>query len=209
MRGAFLLIPTASALMLIAACSTATGGEPKPTKVTPSQDGSTSTLPHSGAPKVEDPMNAATLRMTQQDPCGTLTTEQVTQLRLSPQGQSDDAQSGPFCRWRNVDAGSSAGINFPTEVNFEGLSQIYKISKLERNADFFYEMPPIQGFPVIASSTSDARDLGTCPVQVGLTDRQVMYVGVTISREKRGQLEPCATAREVAGMALTTMKGGG
>lgn len=153
-------------------------------------------------------MNQTTLHKAEQDPCKVLTTTQVAQLNLAPDGRATDGQAGPFCRWKNADAGSSASINFPTKVNFEGLSQVYQLNKVEKNAEFFYPMRPIRGFPVVASSTADARDLGSCPVQVGLTDRDVMYVDVTVSREKRGRLEPCATARTVAGLMLDTMKSG-
>ncbi|MGH3622251.1 MAG: DUF3558 domain-containing protein [Sciscionella sp.] len=214
MRIRTLMAVATTALVFAAGCGTDTDGQAKPAgdapPVTGSSDGggSESTLPHSGAPKVQHPLDTATLTKAQQNPCSTLTNSQVNKLRLNPQGKLRQAEAGPLCRWSNVDAGSSVGVYFPTKVIFEGLSQIYEKNKREGNADFFYQMAPVQGFPVVASGAGDLRQQGDCPVQVGLTDRQVVFVEVFLSRAKRGQLEPCETARRVAGMVLTTMKGG-
>lgn len=199
-------------LALAAACGTATDGQAKPAGDGPSNPGSSqgsgsgSTLPHSGAPKVPNPLNSAILRNAQQDPCSTLTTTQVQKLRLNTRGEFKNAEAGPSCSWSNVEAGSSVLVYFLTKVVYQGLSQIYETKD---NTDFFYAMAPVQGFPVVASGSVDLRSSeGDCPVQVGVTDKQVMQVDVTVSRAKRGQLEPCETARQVAGMVLTTMKGG-
>jgi hypothetical protein len=197
---------SASLLVMLTGCSTPTGGQPQPAASTPD---SAATLPHSGAPKVRKPLDQTTLTRVQQNPCSTLTAAQVKMLRLSPKGTAEVAQAGPTCRWSNVDTGSAVQVYFLTKIVYDGLSQVYLTNKIKGRAKFFYEMADIGGFPVVASSPIDLRtSRGSCPVQVGLTDRQVMDVSVTVSRARLGRLEPCAAARDVAGMALSTMKSG-
>jgi hypothetical protein len=202
-----LILAPIAGVALLAGCAAPTTGEQtqQPSKMNSS---GTVSLPHSGAPKVLHPLDQAKLQTAQGNPCDTLTNAQTSTLRLITHGTYRDAEAGPFCGWSNTAAGSTASVYFPTKIIFEGLSQIYEKSKNEGRAKYFYPMSLIQGFPVVASSAADLRDLGGCTVQVGLTDRQVMYVGITVSRAKRGQLEPCAAARDVAGMALSTMKSG-
>lgn len=199
-----------TALGLLSACSSSTEGQARPTGgVTSAPNSAETKLPHSGAPRVANPLETNKLNPAQQNPCSTLTAAQLETLGLNRPGTKKDNQAGPSCRWSNTEAGSSVQIYFPTKVIYQGLSQLYESHKRYGGDDYFFAMPAVQGFPLLASATADSRDLGNCSVKVGLTDRQVVYVQLTTSYEKRGQLEPCATAREVAGMALTTMKGGG
>lgn len=210
MRARTAVAISVTALGLLSACSAATEGQARPTGAAASApDRPDGNLPHSGAPGVANPLDATKLEQAQRDPCSTLTAAQVMRLGLSQPGTKKDNQAGPSCRWSDTEAGSSVQMYFPTKVIYQGLSQLYESHKRYGGDDYFFAMPAVQGFPLLASATADSRDLGSCSVKVGLTDRQVVYVQLTTSYEKRGQLEPCATAREVAGMALTTMKGGG
>lgn len=206
-RGSAPLAIAVTALLLVG-CATAIGGQPEPAPSEEIEAKSDEQLPHSGAPKVLNPLDATKLRRAQQDPCSTLTGAQVSELGLDPKGQFENAEAGPLCDWSDIDAGSSASVYFPTEVIDEGLSRIYLTHNRDRLEDYFFLMPPVNGFPVLASAAVDSRDDGSCGVQVGLTDKHIAYVNVLLSRANRGQVEPCEKARDVAEMAVTTMKGG-
>lgn len=201
-----------AAVLALSACAAEQAGKAQPAggattesspSAAPGNGGSDASLPHSGAPKVANPLDVSEFL---NDPCRTLTRDQVVnELGLKPNGEKKDEPFGPRCRWGDPAKGSAADVFFLTGFD-EGLSQVYATRD---NAKVFYPMEPIGGYPMVVAMTADSRDLGSCVTNVGLSDKLSVQISARVSRERRGELKPCEDgARMVAELAITTMKRG-
>ncbi|RJQ83753.1 DUF3558 domain-containing protein [Amycolatopsis panacis] len=177
-----------------------------PASAAPVQASSAAALPHSGAPKVEHPLPASVLSG---PPCQeALTSDQLKQIfGMVPQGKPNTLPGiGPECRWSNIDSGAGLSVFYATQPH-HGLSGLYRNSKPQ--AKVWRVLPPIQGFPAIAFSTSDAqtsiRD-GLCQVSVGIADDLTVDLGLTPGDAKQGKVDPCVLSERVAGMVVTNLK---
>jgi hypothetical protein len=195
----------------VAGCTTTSVGEPTaaPTSGSstadspPSSTGNEDDLPSAGAPKVEDPLEISRF---EQDPCSTLTTDQIQNLNLPASGEEEEIPYGVGCTWRNSSTRGSASIGIINGTG-TGLSGAYAANE-EGKYSYFNPLPDIEGYPAVATDTHDRRSSGICIVLVGVTDQVAVQFSVRLSDANVGQKEPCEVAAEVAGMALQTMKDG-
>ena len=204
-----LLAASLLGLALISACTETSEGSPRAaTTATSSPDatnnGGDEDLPFAGAPKVDDPLDTSRY---EQDPCRSLTAEQAQGLNLPPAGTIDNnVNLGIGCEWFNEETRGAVNIVFIVD-DPRGLSPEYESHK-EGEFEVFDELPDIEGYPAIIRSTGDTRDLGQCPVVVGVADDMAFVTDVQLSRANIGQVDPCEIAVQVAGLALQTMKAG-
>lgn len=201
--------------LIVAGCTTTSEGEPSPATTTETGEVSTESstaptssdvddLPSDGAPKVDEPLDTTRF---QQDPCTVLTASQAQQeLNLSPQGEPEDVAYGNGCNWSNPQSRGLVSIEFLTG-NTRGLSALYAANE-RGEYPYFVEMPPVEGYPAVASDIEDRRPRGICIVAVGVTDELIFDVYLQLSQANVGKVEPCEMAARVAGLALRTMKAG-
>lgn len=206
--------PVAGLLCLVVTgCTPTSEGEPAPATTSEVSTANSTAppsseeddLPSDGAPKVDNPLDTTRF---QEDPCSTLTASQAEkELNLPPSGKPEDIALGKGCQWLNSNTRGMVRIGFLTG-NDRGLSGFYSANE-RGEYPYFSELPPIEGFPAIASDVEDRRPQGRCIVVVGVTDQLTVQVILQLSQANIGSREPCEFAAEVAGKALRTMKDGG
>ncbi|WP_409462448.1 DUF3558 domain-containing protein [Amycolatopsis sp. GA6-003] len=190
----------------LVACSGSGGKADPPRQSLPSSGSSSSDAqqPSSGAPKIANPLPAS---IVQGDPCKVLTDAQVKTLfsGASPAVQpSEDTGVAKQCRWSNPSRGSGIGVQLVYAWK-DGLGHVYA----KKNEGFFKELTPVQGYPVVAYGPSDDRSTGRCSVAVGIADDAAFEIDVKLANDQVGSsADPCQDAQHVAGLAVTTLKGG-
>ncbi|WP_370950264.1 DUF3558 domain-containing protein [Amycolatopsis sp. cg5] len=192
-------------LGLLVACGCSNGNL---TQSTPSVDssstqaGSTS-LPHSGAPKVVNPLPASVVSG---DPCtDTLNPEQLKRaIGATVQGKPDTLATGPTCDWGNLETGGHVGVGYTTRTR-QGLSGLYQNTKPQ--AIIWRELPLIQGFPAVAHVTPQGGLPDVfCAVDIGIADDLSVDVGIFLGGSKKGKVDPCGVAAQVADLVMTTLR---
>jgi hypothetical protein len=159
-------------------------------------------LPHSGAPKVTNPLPASVL---EGGPCTALDAGQVARaLGAAVAGRPVQDPTGPSCDWSNHETGGMIGVGFVTETH-QGLSGPYENTKPK--AVVWRELPPIQGFPAVAYVTPSggAPDL-FCAVSVGIADDLSFDASGFVSRERRGKVDPCDAVAQLADLVVTSLR---
>jgi hypothetical protein len=210
-RRTVLACAAALTVVSVAGCGSDTR-QGSPSGADPTQDSSstrtstsavTAALPHSGAPKVANPLPAPVFAG---DPCtDALTPEQVKlALGVNTPGTAGQSPLGRKCTWRNQANGSSAVVSYDTRTN-EGLSGSYR--NIKPHATIWRELPLIQGFPAVAAVTPDGGPPDEfCQVSVGLADNLAVDISVLLSDTKKGTADPCEGAARVADMAVTNLR---
>jgi Protein of unknown function (DUF3558) len=198
--------------LVLASCTTTSKGEATPATTTdvstthsssPSSGGEDN-LPSHGAPKVDVPLDTTRY---QQDPCSILTASQAKQeLNLPPSGTPEEIALGKGCEWFNPDTRGRVSVGLLTG-NPRGLSGLYDANQ-QGKYPYFLPLPPIEGYPAVASDVEDRRPMGICIVDVGVTDQLVLDVYLQLSQANVGHVEPCEMVAKVAGLAIRTMKEG-
>lgn len=194
--------------MLLAGCSgESTGGTGEPTtgQTVPSSPAN-SGLPHSGAPKVAEPIDAAAF---ESDACAILTQQQLKSVGMTlDDTESDpDFAAGPTCDWflSPVRAGSIHGALLT--ANPEGLSLTY--AKNDAGEWGLFKPTSIAGYPAVIVSRADDRKDGHCNLDIGIRDDLVFSIDVSASfDESPNRKDPCGAAKKLAPLAIETMKGG-
>lgn len=209
-----LVLTSLFGLVLVAGCTTASEGQPRPvdTTVAPtsgstsgSSGGEEDELPFAGAPKVDDPLETSRY---EQNPCASITAEQAQQeLNLPPTGQPmENVTLGVGCEWKNNDTRAYLHIVFVVD-DPRGLSPDYAVNE-DGGWDFFQELPEIEGYPAIARDRPDDRSRGYCTVAVGVADDMSFESTLQLRGSNIGEKDPCEMAAFAAGLAVQTMKEG-
>lgn len=164
-------------------------------------------LPHSGAPKVENPIDTTKW---ESNPCAVITAEQFSAAGFpSAEGEEDlnSAGGSHTCNWTWLDELSSATGRFAMDSIKDGLSHYY--ARNEAGAtEYFEPLTSIEGHPALVAMTEDPRETGECDVDVGLRDDAVYTIQMTADSDSRWYEDPCKAAQELATLAVQTMKGG-
>lgn len=168
-------------------------GNPTATPATPT-DARGRPLPHSGAPKVDQPVEITAYV---DAPCEALTPTQIDELKLPPFPYADSGPSdGPACMWKATDTGFSVKLTFITDDQ-AGLSGVY-----ERRDSYgtLTKLPHVQGYPLVAYGQAGERKRGTCNAFLGVRDDLRIELRV---QNPAGTKDPCSTTQRVAGMLVT------
>jgi hypothetical protein len=201
-----LLVLTVLAATTLVGCTTATAGNATPATDPPDSnqpETPAGELPTDGAPKVEDPLDTSRF---QEDPCLSLTADQIEELNLGGNGKPAESALGEACEWRNEATRGRVRIAF-FEKSPDGLSAEYRAEKDGKWA-YFEKLPPVDGLPAVARDITDDRKNGGCPVVVGVSDELTFEVDLQQSEANVGQSDPCEVAVDVAEMAVATMREG-
>lgn len=193
--------------LLTAGCSTASeaGNQAPPETPSASQSATTgddkaSTLPHSGAPAVNEPLPISALPP---DPCQTFTRAQVKEAlgEDAPQGERDDIETGPWCSWQDPDTGATISASFLVTTK-QGLSSLYRNAKPIAKA--WQEIPSVGGFPAVAFQL--AENEVSCSVHIGLANEYSLGVTVAPARETQG--DACTFSQRLAEIAVANLREG-
>jgi hypothetical protein len=199
------VLMAALSMALLSACTTATAGTPEaassahtstPSEPTSDEEG----LPSDGAPKVENPLDAARF---EQNPCELLTPDQAQQLNVPATGEQTEDSTGESCDWENSQTHGAARVWFASSDK-RGLSSVYREGKGVGWP--YFEPLDIDGRPAVAYHTKQKEPRDDCSVAVGLSDQLAFDVRVDLSDDNIDKKNPCEIAEQVAGMMLETMQ---
>ncbi|MCU1685453.1 MAG: hypothetical protein JWQ81_6192 [Amycolatopsis sp.] len=204
---------TATALVvgavLLSACSNSTvTGVANTPSAAPSDPSSSSNaaVPHSGAPKVQNPLPAKVLGGS---PCDTaFTAAQLTHFlgpTTPPKATTD--QLGTACLWQN-EAGNGSGLSvgYQTKVH-DGISLAYQT--VEPTASRWVVLDSVQGYPAIGyvSQHVDPSAKDNCVIVVGISDELAYSISLGLSDGAIAQhKDACLSGRDVADAMMTNMK---
>lgn len=197
-RATFLAAAAATTLLTMSACSDSSGGNAIPTAATQA--------PTSSAPgKTSDVTISNSLDTTAftGNACATLTTDQTTELTISPQGKPAD---GNGCTWKfgpNLEWSLQIFYVVPDAKN--GLQNLYDQKAAGWFDHGYFEPTSVEGYPAAFNNSTDFRPQGTCDLSVGVNEQTIMAVSV---HGKAGQ-NNCDAAGRVASAAVRTIKAGG
>lgn len=192
------------AVLLLAGCSDAEGGDPTgpgsgPTGAStpPSSDGG-----NSGAPSVSDPIDVSGL---EQDPCTALSSAQVNKLNLL-QGKPHTAESTgqPACEYEYND-GSGSRVLVTLNPDFtNGLGDIYaRKPELKQ-----FEPTEVSGYPAVYADPYGQTGNGTCQLHTGLTDQFVVTTFVQLTSSTSDFPKGCEVAELTTQTMIENLKGG-
>ncbi|MGW4057324.1 DUF3558 domain-containing protein [Amycolatopsis sp. NPDC004747] len=194
-------------LLLLAACTTSTPGNPLPSSSTtgqPSPSNAGDGVPGPGVPKVNTPIDTTYFK---QAPCDTLTAVQINEL-LGPDVTPKpdlNGPGGPGCSWSTPQV-SQAGVSvIYNNVDKVGLTAIYE--KKGTTFPFFLPMDPIEGYPLVAYGMLDERETrGRCAVALATSDHDIIDVSIAQSEDNIGKKDPCTAAHNVAAKVLGNLR---
>lgn len=193
-----------AALGLVASCSDATSDTPDPSGKPPASSAAAGGLPHSGAPKVNDPIDTKPFEA---DPCSVITQRELSKAGVPIEEVEPDKQhpAGPSCSWSGPIEWGQFDSAFLT-ANTEGLSAQYEAN--EAGKWVYFESLTVEGYPAVFNGDLDHRKSGKCTINVGVRDDLTFYLLLQADREGPYYKNPCAGAKKLAAMAIQTMKAG-
>ncbi|SFO98912.1 Protein of unknown function [Amycolatopsis arida] len=186
------------AVALVGGCSPGEAGSPSPAELSTTSGSNgpdTSDPPHSGAPKVTNPLPESVLSGS---PCDALTRQQVEDAlgKNAGHGELDaDFAPGPTCRWSNLETGAGFSVFFGTKTR-QGLSDFYQNTRPQMKV--WREIPSVRGYPAVAFRF-DADPESSCTVAVGIADTYDVSVAVSTPIRRRPDSDPCVPAERLAG----------
>lgn len=159
-------------------------------------------LPHSGAPKVLNPLPASAIGG---DPCQSMTADQLKDALGQIQRTKPDTNSvvGPGCIWSNLDTDANLAVGY-NSGDHSGLSGWYENTKPQ--AVVWKELT-VQGFPAVAHVTpsgGDPKDF--CQISVGINDQQTVDVTVGLGDSKKGNTDPCQVTAHAADVVVANLR---
>jgi hypothetical protein len=186
----------ATALFALAACSTPVSSQTPLASSGPSSPASSKLT----APQVPNPLDASKF---EQDPCKVLSQAQAVQVANLTTSRKTDGNVAPICAWSDSDHNR---ISFGFIPGNGGLSTSYKSQ--DSKSGYFAVAPDVAGYPAVYGAPYDDRSDGGCQVAVGLSNDEVVTVGVAFRKPSPYFNDPCSLAVKAAGAAMATLKGG-
>lgn len=200
----------AIALVLVAACSSETGGSPTSTTTGtgPSDQGAMA----SGVPTVENPLDVGSYV---DRPCELVDKKVVSSIGSFEPPESDtDSKAakkltGPSCGWFPMGSGPTMSIVIDTvhrDTGTGGMRGVYdgkEVGLIEYTQR--KKIPGYPGYPAVVAGTSNEVSSGQCPLHVGVSDDLLVIITVT-NDDKPNQA--CPAALKVAASVLDTLKKG-
>lgn len=206
MRNRILAVATAAVIGLILTACGQSGGASSGAAPTTSAAGSSSTpgLPHDGAPKVTNPIDATKWT---QNPCKVVPDDEIKTLGMSKTESSPTPENngnGKGCGWHFTS--EAIGGSFQN-FHGNGLSSPYQSHKsggLE-----VFEPFTIDGYPAVAAQQTKVQlRAGGCGVAVGIRDDLVYFVQMDANDYSKWHKKPCDGAKKFAAAAMKTLTEG-
>ncbi|WP_328446758.1 DUF3558 domain-containing protein [Amycolatopsis sp. NBC_00438] len=198
------LIGTTTVVVGATLLTSCTGERRTPGTATAAPSSSTE-LPNSGAPKVNDPLPAKVL---DGSPCDSaFTGEQVTgYLGQTGAPKPKDSELGPMCDWASS-SGSSAGILVAYETKTgQGISFTYKNEK-PKASRWVDDLEAVQGYPTVGYVDVGASGKRSCVIVVGVSDELAYSLSLVLGDEAaEAGKDACQVGRGVADTVMTNLK---
>ena len=86
----------------------------------------------------------------------------------------------------------------------QGLDGIYS---QKGNFPVFQPLPDVGGYPAVIALSADGRSQGVCQVSVGVSNAQLIEVGVAMGTGAPDESNPCPRNETVAADVVATLKG--
>jgi hypothetical protein len=154
------------------------------------------------APRVSHPLSVENFRA---DPCSSLSSGQLAQW-LGPEAKPKPDINGPggqACLWIPADGFPQPNIGvLYGKLRGNGLNDAY-VQK--DDVEYFKEMDPIQGYPVVLFNQKDYRSRGECEALVGVSDQQDIQVTTSQASEKIGKEDPCVSTYNIAADVISNL----
>lgn len=184
--------------LVLSACSETP--EDNPDSTTPV---TTPSLPDSGAPKVERPLDTTQFEA---KPCSVA--PQAAQDKAGMEFRKAEAEMdsafGPTCKWVYRQDGYGAISATFTAISDRGLSDIYD----QRDEWVKFQELTIAGYPAVIYDDIERKAGGFCPLAVGVRDDQTYDVITSLGTENPNRNNPCEVAKAFATIAVKTMTRG-
>lgn len=209
-------LPTAILLIGIvgfAACQSPQDGAPTTqtsspdasNEATATSSASSSTSWPSELPRISDPVD---VEHWLEHPCEVLTKKQLDDLDIniksdSSTGEEDDVAS---CDWGGLfgDGISFGGYFAPTKAT--SIPDLYHDDQQGELA--FLDPVTINKYPGVFFGRIDDRDRGMCELALGVHDKYIYLIDLTLDRGYPGYRKACTVAKDIGEMAVTTMTDG-
>lgn len=183
--------------LMLAACSDNPGNTP----TTTAPPVTTPSLPDSGAPKVENPLDTARFET---EPCSVspLAALEKAGMEFRKAEEEPGFTAGPRCKWfyRQDRYGVISGTF--TAISDRGLSDLYD----QRDEWAYFQELTIAGYPAVMYDGIERRDTGDCPLAVGIRDDQTYDITASLDTQHPNRKDPCKVAKAFVEIALKTMK---
>lgn len=182
--------------MLVAGCSSRHSGI-----ATPSGTVGKTTTPNdaSSVPPVPAPLTVTAFAS---NPCSLLTPAQVQAIGLTAatSAHRDSTAVMAGCEWDDATAGTGTQLNVDLVTALHhGLADIY----VQRHSAAYWQPVTVHGYPGVLTDTVDERPDGTCEMNLGVTNTDVIdlaYQGANTS-------EPCQKVQVLAAAVVASLKG--
>lgn len=204
------LIDLAAAAVLLAACSSSTGGVATPTPTSSTAESpSPGGLTTRGSTRDSDDVTQAPTVVTALNaspfvahPCAALTTSQLagitlTNLHILP----DNAAGNPLCAWADETTGDSVGVTWMSATT-QGLSQVYA----QRVSQGYFTPTTVDQYPAVYADFADLRAQGTCSLNVGVSNT-LYFIAKYDSEHTATRQQACQLIAQVATDVITNLGG--
>ncbi|SER96723.1 Protein of unknown function [Lentzea xinjiangensis] len=195
----------ATALVLLAGCSTGNGTTGTPTATTQPAGTSTSTGTGGGAPEVKNPLD---VKAFEADPCSAVTSAQIDAYGMpGVAGKVNTSSPGASCIWLGASTPAKVAPGLTILPKGTNLDSMYK-NKDNGTYAVFEPLADVQGYPAVLTLATDQRSKGNCEIAVGVTAEQAILFTVQAITGSSRFADPCGAVTEFAGLAVTTIKAG-
>jgi hypothetical protein len=138
-------------------------------------------------------------------PCSLLTAARLRTVGFTAATTTTRPDSDPVsvgCEWNDatVGTGTQLDVGLVTPLH-HGLSDIYA----QRGSAAYWQPVTIAGYPGVLTDTVDERSAGTCRMDLGVTDTDVIdlaYQGTSAAAQ------PCQKVQALAAAVVAALKGG-
>lgn len=199
---------------LLASCSDNNGGVFNPPGQTGQPPGKTSpNAGQPGLPKVANPLNAEPFLAR---PCDLVDKQTVAEIgdMKPPESDPDSERAkklvGPNCTWLPKERGPHIGLEIHTvhrKLGKGGIDSVYA-GHQGGLTDYLkpVEIPGHPGYPAVFAGQDSDKQLGTCPLFLGIADDLVVAMRVTNADEP--SQDTCPATLKVAASVLQKLKTG-
>lgn len=185
--------------LTLAACS----DDPRDSPTTTTPVVTTPSLPDSGAPKVENPLDTARFEA---KPCAAAPLAALKKAGMDfRKTEADlDSAAGPTCALFYLQDRYGTITTRFVAISDRGLSDLYD----QRDEWALFEEFTVAGHPAVAYDDIERQETGFCPLAVGVRDDKTYQVTTSLDTQHPDRKNPCKVAKEFAEIAMKTMKRG-
>lgn len=178
-------------------CSSGVVGAPLPPT---SGDAGSTAAAFGKAPRVLKPLDSSKMVAS---PCTSLTDTDLAALGLTGASITQSMTNGPSCNWQLRTVHNQVAIAWMT-TNPDGLSDEYA----RKSNEGYFEPTTVNGYPAVFASPADQRSLGSCVINVGVTDKLYFFASYDALTDPQTMPKACDLAKQAAAAVIKNLGGG-